>query len=90
MREIRPYGSEGGGTESNRSFLPLSPSSARSRSWMKPPSAGPEPFHGALLPEGLPELPHGRRFNREGTRDVHCCAAFDAPSSSARACKAAL
>jgi hypothetical protein len=24
MRENRPYGSEGGGTESNRSFLPLS------------------------------------------------------------------
>lgn len=24
MRENRPYGSEGGGTELNRSFLPLS------------------------------------------------------------------
>jgi len=24
MREIRPSGSEGGGTETNRSFLPLS------------------------------------------------------------------
>ena len=24
MRENRPYGSEGGGTEANRSFLPLS------------------------------------------------------------------
>jgi hypothetical protein len=24
MREIRLYGSEGGGTEANRSFLPLS------------------------------------------------------------------
>jgi hypothetical protein len=29
MREIRPSGSEGGGTETNRSFLPLSQLPAR-------------------------------------------------------------
>jgi hypothetical protein len=29
MREIRPSGSEGGGTETNRSFLPLSKRVAR-------------------------------------------------------------
>jgi hypothetical protein len=29
MREIRPYGSEGGGIETNRSFLPLSKSEPR-------------------------------------------------------------
>ena len=30
MRENRPYGSEGGGTEFNRSFLPLSLKEVRS------------------------------------------------------------
>ena len=29
MREIRLYGSEGGGTEANRSFLPLSSATLR-------------------------------------------------------------
>jgi len=40
MREIRPYGSEGGGDETNRSFLPLSRLSCRAKTWMAGTEAG--------------------------------------------------
>jgi len=42
MREIRPSGSEGGGTETNRSFLPLSePRAGRAPAGQKSPGMTP-------------------------------------------------
>ncbi len=40
MREIRTHGLEGGGTETNRSFLPLSPALKAEASFRTPKGAG--------------------------------------------------
>ena len=40
MREIRLHGSEGGGAETNRSFLPLSMRSMGSGDWTRSPDGG--------------------------------------------------
>lgn len=61
MRENRPYGSEGGGIELNRSFLPLS-AEGTSGSFSSPPPYFNRSFASGLFRNPFP--PHNQRLSR--------------------------